>query len=116
MKIFGVSQTNGIERVLKLERGIDGIVLTLADHVGGKERARVIVPSDAFVGAIMEPTVGGSVVNGLPQPQGSPMQLAIEVRRNEVLLNIREENGVSVDVAVGSDDLQDALEGVTSRE
>jgi hypothetical protein len=116
MKIFGVSQTNGTERVLKIERGIDGLVLTLADHVGGKERARVIVPSDAFVGAIMEPTVGGSVVDGLPQPQGLPMQLAIEVKRNEVLLNIREENGVGVDVAVGSDDLQDALEGVTSRE
>ena len=44
------------------------------------------------------------------------MQLVIEVRRNEVLLNIRDESGVGVDVAVGSDDLQDALEGVTSRE
>ena len=116
MKIFGVSQTNGSERVLKLERGIDGIVLTLADHVGGKECARIIVPSDAFVGAIMEPTAGGSVVKGLPQPKGTPMQLLIEVRRNEVLLNIQDKTGVGVDVAVGSDDLQDALEGVTSRE
>jgi hypothetical protein len=116
MKIFGVSQSNGIERVLKIERGIDGLVLTLADHIGGKERARVIVPSEAFVGAIMEPTAGGSIVNGLPQPQGTPMHLAIEVRRNEVLLDIRGDGVAGVDIAVGSDDLQDALEGVTSRE
>jgi hypothetical protein len=115
MKIFGVSQTNGTERVLKIERGVDGIVLTLTDHVGGKERGRVIVSSDAFVGAIMEPTAGGSVVEGLPQPQGAPMQLAIEVKRNEVLLDIRGDSA-GADIAVGSDDLQDALEGVTSRE
>ena len=48
MKIFGVSQSSGVERVLKIEQGIDGIVLTLADIKGGKERGRIKVNSDAM--------------------------------------------------------------------
>ena len=28
MKIHGVSQSSGVERQLKIERGIDGVVLT----------------------------------------------------------------------------------------
>lgn len=116
MKIFGISQSSGIERVLKLERGLDGIVLTIIDHVGDKERGRTKVNSDAFVGAIMEPVPGGSIVEGVPEPHGPPTQLVIEVRRNEVLLQIQGEGGVVADTAIGLDDLQDALEGITNRE
>ena len=31
MKIYGVSQSSGVERHLRVERGIDGVVLTLTD-------------------------------------------------------------------------------------
>jgi hypothetical protein len=41
------------------------------------------------------------------------MSLDIEVRRNEVLLTVRP--GDTADIAVGLDDLQDALEGVINR-
>jgi hypothetical protein len=116
MKIFGVSQSSGVERVLKLERGIDGIVVTIANHLGGGEVGRIKVNSDTFVGAILEPVVGGSIVEGMPEPQGPSKQLVIEVRHNEVWLQLQGESGVGADVAIGLDDLQDALEGVTKRE
>jgi hypothetical protein len=115
MKIFGVSQSTSVERQLRIERGIEGVVLTITDHVGGKERGRIIVPSDSLVDAIMEPVVGGSIIDGIPPPQGGIARLSIEVRRNEVWLAIRPESGDEADVAVGFDDLQDALEGVISR-
>ena len=67
MKIFGVSQSSGEERVLKIERGIDGIVLTLANIKGGKERGRIKVNSDALVGNILDPVHGGSIIEGMPQ-------------------------------------------------
>jgi hypothetical protein len=38
------------------------------------------------------------------------MLLDLEVRRNEVLLTARRAAGAEADVAVGLDDLQDALE------
>ena len=60
-----------------------------------------------------EPREGGTTIEGLPQPQGPKMSLYIEVRRNEVWLTIRPED--TADIAVGLDDLQDALEGVISR-
>ena len=44
------------------------------------------------------------------------MKEQIEVKRNEVLLEIRENNGIVADIAVGLDDIQDGLEGVTNRE
>lgn len=115
MKIYGVSQSTGVERLLKIERGIDGIVLTVIDHVGQKERGRIIVLAENLLAAIMEPPEGGAIMEGLAQPQGTLMRLHIEVRRNEVLMRVYSETGASGDVAVGLDDLQDALEGVISR-
>jgi hypothetical protein len=44
------------------------------------------------------------------------MLLAVEVRRNEVLLNASGASGEGADVAVGLDDFQDALEGALNRE
>lgn len=116
MKIFGLSQSSGVERQLRIERGIEGVVLTLIDHVGSKERGRIVVSGDAFVAAILEPPVGGATVEGLPQLQGEKLLLDIEVRRNEVLLRMRPVSGDGSDIAVGLDDLQDALEGVINRE
>ena len=116
MKIFGVSQSSGEERVLKIERGIDGIVLTLGDIKGGKEHGRIKVNSDALVGEILDPVPDGSIIEGIPQAHEGEMRLQIEVKRNEVLLEIRENNGIVADIAVGLDDIQDGLERMTNRE
>ncbi len=113
MKIHGVSQSSGTERQLTIEKGIDGVVLTILNHSIRKECGRIIVPVQTLVGAILEPRQGGTAIDGLPQPQGAKMSLDIEVRRNEVLLAVRP--GDTADIAVGLDDLQDALEGVITR-
>lgn len=112
MKIFGVSQSSGIERRLFVERGGDGVVLVITDHIGNVERARIMLPADDLVSTIMEPAPGGATVEGVFPPNGPKMLLTVEVRRNEVLIEIRNEAGTGSDVAVGLDDLQDALEGV----
>jgi hypothetical protein len=44
MKIYGDSQSSGVERQLKIERGIDWVVLTLTDTVGSFERGWINVP------------------------------------------------------------------------
>ena len=113
MKIHGVSQSTGTERQLTIEKGIEGVVLTIFYKVIRKECGRIVVRGEALLGAIMEPREGGTAIEGLPQPQGLKMSLDIEVRRNEVWLTIRP--GDTADIAVGLDDLQDALEGVISR-
>ena len=113
MKIFGVSQSSGVERQLKIERGIDGVVLTLTDTVGLFERGWIKVPGEHLVTAITEPSPGGSTIEGILQPKGGRMTLDVEVRRNEVWLSVHPGDGA--DIAVGYDDLQDALEGVINR-
>ena len=59
---------------------------------------------------------GGCTVEGISPPNGPKMQLHVEVCRNEVLLQV---SGAAAerptDVAVGLDDLQDAMEGVINR-
>ena len=94
---------------------IDGIVLTLADIKGSKEHGRIKVNSDALVGEILDPVPGGSIIESMPQAHEGAMRLKIEVKRNEVLLKIRENNGIVADIAIGLDDIQDGLEGVTNR-
>jgi hypothetical protein len=112
MTIYGVSQSSGLERRLKVERGGQGIVLIITNHVGGKELERILVQADNLLPAIMEPPPGGSTVEGISPPNGPKMLLDVEVRRNEVWLKARPEAGEGADVAVGLDDFQDALEGV----
>jgi hypothetical protein len=115
MTIYGVSQSSGVERRLQIEPGARGVVLILLDHVGGKERARILVPADPLLASIIEPTPGGTPVEGIFPPHGPNLTLSVEVRRNEVLLNVSATAGDGTDVAVGLDDLQDALEGILSR-
>lgn len=116
MTIYGVSQSTGIERRLKIERGGQGIVLTFIDHKEGKERDRLMVSSDDLLASITEATSGGCTVQGVSPPQGERIQLNVEIRRNEVLLGTRADSGKQTDVAVGLDDFQDALESVITRE
>jgi hypothetical protein len=115
MTIYGISQSSGVERRLFVERGGDGIVLVITDHVGNKEQGRILVQADDVLAAIMDPPPGGTTVEGISPPHGAKMLLDIDVRRNEVLLTARADAGAEADVAVGFDDLQDALEQVISK-
>ncbi len=115
MTIYGVSQSSGVERQLKLEKGIDGVVLTIIDHVGHKEQGRISILADNLVAAITDAPEGGSTIKGVPSPHGPKMQMQVEVRRNEVWLTMSSDSGSPADISVGFDDLQDALEGVISR-
>jgi hypothetical protein len=112
MTIYGISQSSGVERRLKVEQGAQGIVLTLIDHIGGTEQTRIKVQLDDLLATITDPPVGGSAVEGISPPQGAKMLLHLEVRRNEVLLRVSDNSGKWTDVAVGLDDIQDALEKV----
>lgn len=110
MKIFGLSQSTGVELRLYVEWGSEGIVLTISDHVGNVERARIMVEPDGLLAAVMDRVPGGVTIEGVSPPNGANEFLDLEVRRNEVLLKVRPESGDSGDVAVGLDDFQDALE------
>ncbi len=115
MKIFGVSQSSGVERRLYVERGIDGIILIINDHDGNKERERIQVRGDDLLHTITDATPGGRTVEGVSPAHGWKMLLQVEVRRNEVWLKAKPASGEGADVAVGLDDFQDALEGAINR-
>jgi hypothetical protein len=115
MKIYGVSQSSGVERRLYIERVADGIVLIINDHDGNKERARILVRTDELLRTITDPAPGGRTVEGVSPAHGWKMLLQVEVRRNEVWLKAGPASGEGADVAVGLDDFQDALEGAISR-
>jgi hypothetical protein len=110
MKIFGVSQSSGVERSLHVERGPDGIVLIIKDLEGSKERERILVQVDDLLSTITDPVQGGSKVEGISPAHKLQQVLQVEVRRNEVWLKTE-----GADVAVGLDDFQDALEGAINR-
>lgn len=116
MTIYGVSQSSGVERRLNVERGGEGVVLTIIDHASGAECARVMMPVDSLLSAITDPAPGGSTIEGTAPPHQTRTQLAIEVRRNEVLLQAHANSAAATDVAIGFDDFQDALEGAFVRD
>ena len=116
MKLFGVSQSSGVERRLYVERGADGIVLIIKDHGGGKEQERILVQTGDLLSAVTDPVPGGRTVEGVSPAHGRKTLLQVEVRRNEVWLTARPASGEGTDVAVGLDDFQDALEGALNRE
>ena len=115
MTIYGVSQSSGVERQLTVEKGIEGVVLTIIDHVGRKEQGRMSILADKLVAAITDAPERGSTVDGITSPNGTKKQMQVEVRRNEVWLTMSSDSGNGTDISVGFDDLQDALEGVISR-
>jgi hypothetical protein len=110
MKLFGVSQSSGVERRLYVERGADGVVLIIKDHDKSTELERVLVRADDLLPAITDPTPGGSTVKGVSPAHGWEMLLQVEIRRNEVWLSARSVTSTAAtDVAVGLDDFQDGL-------
>jgi hypothetical protein len=74
------------------------------------------VSADDLLPTITEPAPGGSTVEGVSPTHRRKMLLQLEVRRNEVWLEVGPASGEGTDVAVGLDDFQDALEGAISRE
>jgi hypothetical protein len=110
MTIYGVSQSSGVERRLKVERGGQGVVLTILDHRSGAERERIMVQVDGLLATVIDRPAGCTTIEGIAPPHGANMLLDVEVRRNEVLLQARAASGEAADVAVGLDDFQDALE------
>ncbi len=109
-RIYGVSQSSGVERRLVIERGGQGVVLTIRDHVGNVEREAIMVSPDSLLATITDAVPGGCTIEGVAPPHGARKLLDVEVRRNEVQLRARGEAGEGCDVAVGLDDFQDALE------
>lgn len=114
MTIYGISQSTGVERRLKVEMGAHGLVLIFIDHVGGKERERILVQVDDLLAAITEAPADGCTVDGISPPNGPKMLLNVEIRRNEVLLKVSAGSGEGSDAAVGLDDFQDAMEKVVN--
>jgi hypothetical protein len=112
MRIYGISQSSGVERRLHIEKAADGVVLIISDHDGNVERARITVPPDSLMATFMERAPGGITIEGRSPPAGAKKLLNVEVRRNEVLLNIQADAAAGSDAAVGLDDFQDALEKV----
>jgi hypothetical protein len=108
MTIYGMSQTSGVERRLKVERGGQGIVLTFIDHAEGKECQRIMAQGDDLMTAITAPPKEGATVEGICPPHGEAMKLNLHVRGNELQLTARD-GSREVDVAVGLDDFMDAL-------
>jgi hypothetical protein len=110
MRIYGVSQSSGVERRLHIEQGVEGVVLIITDHVGNVERGRFMVPPESLLTTVTAPARGPVTIEGRSLPNGVKKLLDVEVRRNEVQLRVRDESGEGWDVAVGLDDFQDALE------
>lgn len=110
MTIYGLSLTGAVERRLKVEMGGTGLVLTFIDHAGNKEVGRVLVQVDDILAAVTEPPADGSTIEGIVPPHGPQAPLQVQVRRNEVLLTAS-----GSDIAVGLDDLQDAMEKVIAK-
>ena len=113
MKLFGVSQSSGVERKLYVERGADGIVLAVKEEK--KELERVLVPIDDVLATVTDPAPGGIKVEGVSPAHGWKLLLKVEVRRNEVWLEMGRDGLTPADVAVGLDDFQDALETAVNR-
>ena len=112
MRIYGISQSSGVERRLHIEKGAEGVLLIISDHQGNVERARITVEPDSLVATFMDRAPGNVTIEGRSQSNGAKQLLNVEVRRNEVLLAVRAEAAAGSDVAVGLDDFQDALEKV----
>lgn len=111
MMIYGLSQSSGLERVLEVEKA-DTSLLLYAHDQAENPADRILVPAAEVVAALADPAVGVKTIAGVTPVYGRRQLLDLEVRRNEVLLWVRPETGIGWDVAVGFDDLQDAVEAI----
>ena len=71
MRVYGVSQSSGVERRLLIEGGAQGgLLLIITDHVGNRERARIQVVVEDLLAAVTDPPAGGCTVEGTCPPDG----------------------------------------------
>lgn len=111
MVIYGLSQTSGEERRLGVEKAGGDVSLVIYELAEDTERDRIMVPSEQLLDAIITKPEGGLVIDAA-DPELGVRKLDVEVRRNEVQLKLQGGGQGDCDIAVGLDDLQDALEGV----
>ncbi|CAN5251465.1 hypothetical protein BH10PLA2_BH10PLA2_33180 [soil metagenome] len=110
MMIHGISQSNGVERQLHFVPVREGIILMVCDHKDETKRHRILLQPDDLMGTVMERVQGNTSIEGKSPSLGNKKLLDLEIKRNEVLLQIRTETATESDIAVGLDDFQDALE------
>ena len=110
MTIFGLSQTNGAERTLDAERTAAGLRLRSSDGKGNRDGDAIQVDGGALIAALIDRPADRTTIRGTDASGAAPKLLDVAVRGNEVQLWVRTEMGTGWDVAVGLDDLQDALE------
>src|SRR5579885_1299734 len=113
MRIHGLSQSTGVELMLGVDQADGGVWRSIFDS-GGAELAGVVIPSAELLSAIVDRQDGGSRIEGMSPAGRGALWLDLEIRRNEVWLRTRAESEQGPDVAVGLDDLQDALEGAVA--
>jgi hypothetical protein len=114
MRIHGLSQSTGVERMLGVDHADGGVLLTICDSGGGAELAGVVIPSAELLSAIVDRQEGGSRIEGMSPAGRGALWLDLEIRRNEVWLRTHAESEQGPDVAVGLDDFQEALEGAVA--
>jgi hypothetical protein len=101
MKIHGVSQTTGSERVIELSSTDEGTLFVFQDNMG-HSRERIVTVSEALISLLAKRPEGQQTVIGMNGNESRGMK--IEVRKNEVQLSLGR-----IDAAVGFDDLMNAL-------
>jgi hypothetical protein len=95
MKIDGISQSTGADRVVAVEAAGGGLSVAVTDRSVGVVLGRAVLPPDPLMAVLTEkPSGSQTVAHGV----------TVEVRRNEVWLVVG-----SADAAVGLDDLMDAV-------
>lgn len=107
--IYGLSQSNGVERILEVEKADSQLLLHVHDQPE-QAQERILVPTPEVVAALSDGATGARTIEGTSPRLGTRKLLDIEVRGNEVLLWVRPESGGGWDIAVGLDDFQDAVE------
>jgi len=107
MAIDGLSQSSGVERLLEVSQADGRVLFVIRDRTGNVERERIVLDADDLLNTIAEPPKGGRSISD--HSPGGTRTLDIDVRRNEVLLCVRPDDGEGCDIAVGLDDLTDAL-------
>jgi hypothetical protein len=113
MKIYGLSQTTGVERTLDVEKTPAGVLLHSRDEEAYRDIDRIVVEAQPLLAALIDRPAERSTIRSVSAAGEANKLLDITVRGNEVMLWVRTETGNDWDVAVGLDDFQDALEGVS---
>ena len=99
MEIDGVSPSTGDDLVVEVGADGLGVLLVVRDRGGVGERGRAVAAADALAAVLADRPAGPQVL-----PVQGPGVVRVEVRRNEVLLDVG-----GADAAVGLDDLMDAV-------